>query len=162
MIVVAIIGILAAVAIPAFLRYIKRSKTTEAMQNIGLLFRGAVSYFEAEHLSRAGDPLPRQFPSNVGPTPALSMLVDGQKMAANSSAWNAEQWQALSFALGDPHYFAYQFVTASTGNAAEFSARAHGDLDGDGTYSTFERQGSVDLSATVRGASGLYSDNELE
>ena len=30
MIVVAIIGILAAVAIPAFMQYIKRSKTTEA------------------------------------------------------------------------------------------------------------------------------------
>src|SRR5512138_2595488 len=34
MIVVAIIGILAAVAIPAFLEYMKRSKTTEASLNL--------------------------------------------------------------------------------------------------------------------------------
>ncbi|MDD5305866.1 MAG: prepilin-type N-terminal cleavage/methylation domain-containing protein, partial [Deltaproteobacteria bacterium] len=49
MIVVAILGILAAVAIPAFINYMKRSKTSEASINIKAIFEGAVSYFDGEH-----------------------------------------------------------------------------------------------------------------
>ncbi len=162
MIVVAIIGILAAVAIPAFLRYTKRSKTTEALQNIGLIFRGAVSYFEAEHLERSGTIKPRQFPSSVGPSPALSSLADGLKVQPNPSYWDAEAWHALSFSLGDAHYFVYRFESSGTGNAAIFTVGAHGDLDADGTHSTFERSASVDAAANVRGSSGVYVDNELE
>ena len=42
MIVVAIIGILAAVAIPAFMKYIRRSKTVEATMNVRKLFDSSV------------------------------------------------------------------------------------------------------------------------
>ncbi len=43
MIVVVILGILAAVAIPAFTRYVKRSKTSEATGNISKIYQGEVS-----------------------------------------------------------------------------------------------------------------------
>ena len=49
MIVVAIIGILAAVAIPGFMQYIKNSKTSEAKDNLKGIADGAVSYYETEH-----------------------------------------------------------------------------------------------------------------
>ncbi len=48
MIVVAIIGILAAIAIPAFLRYIKSSKTAEAEATMKKMSEGAKSYFSSE------------------------------------------------------------------------------------------------------------------
>jgi len=48
MIVVAIIGILAAIAIPAFLRYIKSSKTAEAEGTMKKMTEGAKSYFSSE------------------------------------------------------------------------------------------------------------------
>ena len=162
MIVVAIIGVLAAVAIPAFLRYTKRSKTTEAIQNVGLIFRGAVSYFEAEHLDRTGNVKARMFPASIGPSPALGQLTGGTKVVANPANWDAEGWHALSFALGEPHYYAYSFSSAGSGNGSFFTAMANGDLDADAIYSTFERVGSVDASANVHGASGIYVDNELE
>ncbi len=163
MIVVAIIGILAAVAIPAFLRYIKRSKTAEATQNVGAIYRGAVAYFEAEHTSRSGAVIAKQFPASVGPSPSTGSLSNGQKVAPNPADWSAASWQALSFAIGDPHYYVYQFESSGTANSAAFTARAHGDLDGDGTtYSTFERAASVDSSSSVKGSSGIYIDNELE
>jgi type IV pilus assembly protein PilA len=162
MIVVAIIGILAAVAIPAFLRYIKRSKTSEATQNVGSMFRGAVAYFEAEHTTRTGTVISKQFPASIGPTPAINLLLSGQKVTPASTNWDSSSWQALSFAMGDPHYYAYQFTSSGTSNASAFTARAHGDLDADSTYSTFERQASVDSSSSVKGSSGIYIDNELE
>lgn len=48
MIVVAIIGILAAIAIPAFLRAVKKSKTSEAEGNVKKMVDGAKSYFTSE------------------------------------------------------------------------------------------------------------------
>ena len=46
MIVVVILGILAAVAIPAFSRYVKRSKTTEASAGIASMYRLQIAYYE--------------------------------------------------------------------------------------------------------------------
>lgn len=54
MIVVAIIVILAAVAVPGFVQYIKSSKTSEAKTNLKAIADGAISYFEAEHCYDAG------------------------------------------------------------------------------------------------------------
>ena len=46
MIVVAIIGILAAVAIPAFSKYIRKSKTSEASQFVKKVYDGARAYYQ--------------------------------------------------------------------------------------------------------------------
>ncbi len=57
----------------------------------------------------------------------------------------------------------YTFTNGGgTANASAFTASANGDLDADGVYSTFERAASVDASASVKGSSGIYIDNELE
>lgn len=53
MIVVAIIGILAAIAIPNFLRYQAKSRQAEARTNLGGIFVGETSYFGEQ--SRYGD-----------------------------------------------------------------------------------------------------------
>ena len=45
MIVVAIIGIIAAIAIPNFLTYQAKTKQTEARTNLGIIFSAQVSYF---------------------------------------------------------------------------------------------------------------------
>jgi len=45
MIVVAIIGILAAIAIPNFLKFQSKSKQSEAKSNLGAIFTGQVAYF---------------------------------------------------------------------------------------------------------------------
>ncbi len=52
MIVVAILGILAAIAVPALTKYMRRSKTSEARVQIAKLFDAASSYFNEEHVER--------------------------------------------------------------------------------------------------------------
>lgn len=52
MIVVAILGILAAIAVPALTKYMRRSKTSEARVQIAKLFDAASSYFNEEHVDR--------------------------------------------------------------------------------------------------------------
>jgi type IV pilus assembly protein PilA len=52
MIVVAILGILAAIAIPALTKYMRRSKTSEARVQIAKLFDATSSYFAEENVDR--------------------------------------------------------------------------------------------------------------
>ena len=167
MIVVAIIGILAAVAIPAFMKYIRRSKTSEATMNLRKLFDSSVSYYGEEHALRTGDILPRQFPTDGVQTPGDPtdfFCKDGasQKYRALVTTFDAAAWQALNFAIDDPFLFSYTYDSTGTGDDSLFTARAEGDLDCNGTDSLFERIGSVDVENNVSGGAGLYTASELE
>ena len=52
MIVVAIIGILAAIAIPNFLKFQAKSKMSEAKTNLGAIYTGQLSYLRGTELVR--------------------------------------------------------------------------------------------------------------
>jgi type IV pilus assembly protein PilA len=167
MIVVAIIGILAAVAIPAFMKYIRRSKTVEATMNVRKLFDSSVSYFEGEHADKTGNALAKQFPLAAGPSPGATATAaccgkTGDKCQPAASNFSLETWSALNFSVDDPFYFVYQYSSVGTETGASFGAWAFGDLDCDSIQSTYERSGSVMADRSVSGGSGLYSRNEIE
>src|SRR5215467_13421117 len=64
MIVVGIISVLAAMAIPSYVKYVRRAKTMEASLNVRKLYDSSVGYYQTDHADRAGGILPRQFPGN--------------------------------------------------------------------------------------------------
>jgi hypothetical protein len=68
----------------------------------------------------------------------------------------------LNFAIADPHYYSYEYVSMGTGANALFTARAQGDLDGDTNVSTFERAGMLNANREVQGAGGVFIQLELE
>jgi type IV pilus assembly protein PilA len=159
MIVVAIIGILAAVAIPAFLKYVRTSKTVEASTNLRKLYDGEVAYYDEEHVDQTGTLFAKQFVS-AGPNPTAGAPKINKSSAAN---WETGGWPSLKFGSDSPVQYAYQAVSASSGNTASFSANAYGDLDGDSTTSLFQRVGAVDATTgEVVGGAGIYKNNELE
>jgi type IV pilus assembly protein PilA len=168
MIVVAIIGILAAVAIPAFMKYIRRSKTVEATMNVRKLFDSSVAYFEGDHADKGGNTLAKTFPTAVTtPAPwggAVSTCCGqtGDKCKPAASNFSGATWSALNFSVDDPFYFGYQYDSAGTETAANFQAWAFGDLDCDSINSTYMRAGSVMTDRSVSGGSGLFSKNEIE
>jgi type IV pilus assembly protein PilA len=163
MIVVAILGILAAVAIPAFMKYIRRAKTSEAVDKLAYLYRMSSTYATGERVARGlgAAVLDVRFPDPAALTPAT--VPAGVRVVDPATTWNAIQtWQALSFSISDPHYYAYMYDSAGTGTSAAFTARANGDLDGNGTLSTFERAGGMNANREVMGAQGIWMNNELE
>jgi type IV pilus assembly protein PilA len=165
MIVVAIIGILAAVAIPAFMKYIRRSKTVEATMNVRKLFDSSVSYFEAEHSDKAGAILAKQFPGTVAITPTGKCCSNaGGKCKPDPKTFQdtAGGWAALNFSVDDPFYFQYEYDSSNTDANSKFEAYAYGDLDCDGTYSTYMRNGSIMSDNSVTGGSGLFSKFDIE
>lgn len=179
MIVVVILGVLAAVAIPAFIKYIRRAKTSEAEDKISEMFRSAVAYFDQEQVDRgvAGTALVPQFPAPTGggtPTPGgvcttCAANPDGRCDPATylATAWdNDASWQALNFAISDRHYFVYQFQSAGglapLGATAQFTARAQADLDADGICSTFERAAVVTAEGDAQGSRGIFRNLQTE
>jgi len=161
MIVVAILGILAAVAIPALMKFTRRAKTNEAVDKLAFLYRMSGTYAATQHTDRGfnGSILDTQFPSSAGATPST---VGASPVRDAPTIWETATWQALNFNMSDPHYYRYTYDSSGTGTASQFTARAEGDLDGDGTYSLFERAGGLDAQRNLTGSQGVFTQDELE
>jgi type IV pilus assembly protein PilA len=165
MIVVAIIGILAAVAIPAFTKYVRRARTTEAVSHLSKEWAGSVSYYEADHTSAEGVVLTKEFP---GPTAAWASATEcgcqaGTYCMGGNPVWNTDLvWQALGFSLADPHHYMPGYTSSGSGSSAKFTAFSKGDLNCNGTLATFMRQGGVNSLGDVSGSHAPEIANELE
>ena len=161
MIVVAILGILAAIAIPAFIGYVRRSKTAEATGNLSSLFKSAASYMNAERQGQGIAANNGAFCS-VG-TDTLTPSPTPNKQLFNAGA-NA---QALGFSIADFVYFGYGLTGSAkcgwgANQAAVYTFFAQGDLDGDSIKSTFELAAGTDKDVTLYHAKGFYIVNEIE
>lgn len=180
MIVVAIIGILAAVAIPAFMKYIKKSKSTEAREHLKKIQEGATSYYMDRGNARGGlTPVAAQFPDPTLKAPSGPAGFDGSsgtgthpccannldKCAPDASYWADPVWTSLHFSVDDPHYFAYNYTgtpTNTNGVGAAYTAAAYGDLDCDDALSIFEMYGAIVSSVEGVQHGALYKENETE
>jgi type IV pilus assembly protein PilA len=123
MIVVAIIGILAAVAIPAFMDYMKRAKKSEAALQLNKIGKNNKRTYAETGSFVVGTP-----PETAPPIATGCCGYPDNHCSVNILNWEAEpEWKALDFQLDEPTLFSYRYV----GFAASFNAFADGDLDCD-------------------------------
>lgn len=158
------IGLLAAIAIPSFIKYVRKSKTVEATEGLWKIQAGAKQYFQSDHYdTETGNLLPKAFPEGVGWTPATPCCQSqtGPKCMVDAKAWDHPTWRALSFQLSDPHYYQFRFTSSGTQTAATYTIEARGDLDCDGAYSSYKITAKVDSELGVV-ATGPLIEDEIE
>lgn len=127
MIVVAIIGILAAVAIPAFMDYMKKSKKTEASLQLNKILKNNKTHFitNAQFVQTAGAALP-------GAAGGACLATGGKFPTVD---WSTDAgWRELDFQIDEPNLFTYEYQPAGLTQA---TATAIGDLDCDETLITY-------------------------
>lgn len=167
MIVVAIIGVLSALAIYGVKKYVTNSKTAEARQMLGRISKDAAAAYAKEQMSgaviaagSASDISQRLCLSATSKVPASADSIKGKKYQSAASDWGGDQrtgWQCLKFGIEGPQYYMYSYTSDSTATSSgtKFAATAEGDLNGDGTLSKFQmdgalQSGQVAISPTVQ------------
>ena len=155
MIVVAIIGILAALAIYGVKKYLTNAKTGEAKNNLGRLGKDAVSAYEREVmdgdlLAKGGDETKSTHRLCIKAEKTVPATVPkGTKMQPSPSDWNVGDnitgWKCLRFSVNDPLYYAYGYSSDADEEkgGTEFEVTASGDLDADETASVWTYKGGI-------------------
>lgn len=142
MIVVAIIGILAAVAIPMFLDSMKKAKKSEAPVQLKKLQDKA----KEEYTTNSNWPLVTGAGISQALTPTANCCTQDfqgkRRCQVQATDWDVASWRAMDFSMDEPFYFQYSFTT-TTGAGAVFHATARGDLDCDNTTIDYTVDGTV-------------------
>jgi len=162
----ALFGIIAAVTIPAFVQYSRRSKAAEAQLGLQKLSAASIAYYSTVRVDQNGTKQTPQFPKSapLSPgNPAQHMCPDGgsRKFRATADTWAHETWKALSFSP-KPSWYAYEYISSGAGPGSSFTARAYGDLDCDGILSTFEMRAQIDATGNVVKDGRVYINQEVE
>src|SRR6266542_4201732 len=147
MIVVAIVGVLAALAIYGVRKYLLNSKTAEVRNSVGQMSKDATAAYERESMPPAIlEPGKTAGVSNNLCTSASASVpadkdgIKGKKYQSAASEWSVDLKEAgkgfgcLRFSLSDPQYFMYSY-TGTAGSDGVFKATGQGDLNGDGNLS---------------------------
>ncbi|KYF82263.1 pilin [Sorangium cellulosum] len=185
MIVVAIIGVLAALAVVGVRSYIATAKTAEAKQIVGAVTRGAITQYERDRaisqilpaagvsaanahvLCDSAVPVPLDFADVQGKKYQPSAAPGADFMSGSALAG----WQCLGFTTSSPVYFQYSYRVGGSyvsqglpgapipSGSEAFEAGARGDLDGDGLTCTLVRTGEVRDGEVVT-STVIFTDND--
>jgi type IV pilus assembly protein PilA len=153
MIVVAIIGVLAALAIYGVRRYLASSKTSEAKQTIGAISRGATAAYEREttDAQNVGEGTTSNASTHAlcGSAPSVPAATPAGKKYQPDTAEGKDYettdtlngWKCLKFGLNQPHYYQYTYTKGASVIAVNNTAKS--------TANGYEAAAKGDLTATA-------------
>ncbi len=136
MIVVAIIGILAAIAIPNFVRHQLRVKYAELPLHVRAIHQGEIALRQSERVAAAGA-TPGQFYAFATSLPSGCVATSGGTSKRPWSASDVTAASVIDWTVEGSTYGCYETLVsggpAPSGNALTILARS--DIDGDGNPS---------------------------
>jgi type IV pilus assembly protein PilA len=160
MIVVAIVGVLAVLAVYGVRKYIANAKTAEARNSLGQISKDAVTAFEGEHMSAtnlgeggSAGVIRQMCQTSTNKNKIPGTPPPASKYQSSKADWSNPTdvlagtvgWPCLKFEMTAPQYYAYSYVASGAASDGDtFTAEANGDLNGDGSnFSTFTMLGSI-------------------
>jgi hypothetical protein len=166
--IVCVVGVVLAVFIPAFVRELRVSKTSEASEHLELLYQRSAAYFVARR-TIDGATERSCLPPIAGPTPrAPTEDPEEVDFHAESTPGHAT-WRALEFQPRIPTRYAYTFEPTASGcglvspaSTYLLTIRAEGDLDSDGERSVFERRARANEEGMLEPSGILFVRDRTE
>lgn len=163
MFVVGILGILAALAIPAFNDYMRRSKTSEVSANFNQMYKGFAGRWDRLEVDRGVTGQQRSHCVSD----SIPFRPDDNPGSQKRQFGDDPSFKELGMNAGQYVYYSYAIQTGGAAcdigaHAAVATFQAIGDLDDDGLNSTFELVVWTDAEVELYHARGLYIVNELE
>lgn len=145
-------GALVLTALPTFVSNLHASRLIEPIDGLSHIATRATAI-------AAGRAAEVAYPASVGLTP--EQVPRAQRATDPPGTWDHPTWRQLGFGWTIPHSFSFSFESHNQPGEARFKARAHGDLDGDGVFSTFEIAGqSKDGSQPLTYPMSIYREVE--
>jgi len=155
MIVVAIVGVLAALAIYGVRKYLLNSKTAEVRNAVGQMAKDAKAAYERESMKsdilaggKSADVSNNLCTDASKTVPAAADSIKGKKYQSAATDWTVDEgtfgkgFACLRFSMSDPQYYMYDYKGTS-GATGKFTAAGYGDLNGDSATSSFTLAGEV-------------------
>lgn len=148
MIVVAIIGILAAIAIPNFVRFQLRSKSSEGKTNLAGIRTAQESYFAeyGTYVTAASSP-----GAALGAAKRAFVNAAGAGMGFDAVGWTPE----------GQVFFNYAVNVGAGGSASDYTADAQADIDADGVnqgwvYARTNDGAASTVAGSITGSMGAW------
>lgn len=124
-----VFGILAAIAVPGFMAYVRNSKVAEAKTELKILVDGAIAY-------QQGNGHYLEMPNGARLGPEVNQSTVGLKYLPTAEDLDKSPWKELRFKPNTPHYFSYFYTTQTTaaGTIVQITASASLSSECDAVY----------------------------
>ena len=164
MIVVTIMSVLAAMAIPAYQTYMRRAKAGEVSTNFNALYKGAAAAYENRNENERGTAGTMEMFCSPSFAP---FAPDSNPGPEKRPLGRAPLLNGLGMSTGEYVYYSYgvlaERVCGRTGNDPDIlTFIAIGDLDGDDLNSEFSLAVGTDAENRLYHAKGIYREREFE
>lgn len=160
-----VMGIMAAVAIPAFIEYIRKSKLSEAHMQLERCYRSTLDYYDRPRSKPDGTTVVNELPPSMDapacPTGRTVQTLNGESAAFAGEAFlpggAAEIMGLIRWTIEEPSYSCYQLTVDAPGATPEdgqgFTCHAFTDIDDDDAPAHYTKRGTYS-SATQSFRSG--------
>ena len=140
MMVVAVLGALTVVAVPRFVKYMRKSRTVEVIDGLTKIASGAQVYYSVSGQMPCYGPEGALCTNNTPYTPAMTHATACQNYAgtfpeSTNAQFAGRPWKHLLFTPVGRQRYRYAWWSVSTLTTADGRAHATGDLDCDGVLS---------------------------
>ena len=166
MIVVAVIGILSAAAVPSVIGYIRESKTAEVHVALDRCYQAVKAYYDGTQAEEEGSVLANRLPKRMnrwvcpGRNFGKRQDLDGSARFIDTRVWSnngAEAFADIGFSVNEATHACYQYRTNTNPRRALrdgdwFRCQAMTDLDDDDRFAYWYKTGTyAEATGTFQG-----------